>query len=159
MDEIFVVKSAMHEEGANGFTRKNYMVLNYNFLSAHLFEHELFHIRFIIYTVHSCIISRYNSDKIKQAYGILGFNPCNEIEIPSTMIDFKITNPDALFNNFYINLNYENKKVSQLYEQIEKAAIIFTQKKLRLKTSVWLSMIFETLLTNTRNQLNDIHLK
>ncbi|WP_339694983.1 hypothetical protein [uncultured Roseivirga sp.] len=148
MDEIFVVKSAMHEEGANGFTRKNYMVLNYNFLSAHLFEHELFH-----------IISRYNSDKIKQAYGILGFNPCNEIEIPSTMIDFKITNPDALFNNFYINLNYENKKVSQLYEQIEKAAIIFTQKKLRLKTSVWLSMIFETLLTNTRNQLNDIHLK
>ena len=75
------------------------------------------------------------------------------------MIDFKITNPDALFNNFYINLNYENKKVSQLYEQIEKAAIIFTQKKLRLKTSVWLSMIFETLLTNTRNQLNDIHLK
>lgn len=111
-NEILVVKSAMHEEGgANGFTRENYMVLNYNSLSAHLFEHELFH-----------IISRYNGNKIKLAYEILGFNPCNEVEIPTTLIDFKITNPDAPFNNFYIKLDYEGKQVEAIMILYSKTA-------------------------------------
>ncbi|WP_298898170.1 hypothetical protein [uncultured Psychroserpens sp.] len=103
-DEIFIIKSAMHEEGnANGFTRENYIVLNYNSLSAHLFEHELFH-----------IISRYNSNKIKEAYAILGFKACNEVEVPSTLIDLKITNPDAPFNNYYIKVDYENTTVETI---------------------------------------------
>ena len=103
-NEILVIKSGMHEEdGANGFTRENYMVLKLNSLSTHLFEHELFH-----------IISRYNTDKISEAYSILGFKPCNEVEIPSTIIDFKITNPDAPFNNFYLELEYKNKPIEAM---------------------------------------------
>lgn len=103
-NEVLVIKSAMHEEGgANGFTRENYIVLNLNSLSLHLFEHELFH-----------IISRYNSDKISEAYSVLGFKPCNEVEIPSSIIDFKITNPDAPFNNFYIELEHKNKPIEAL---------------------------------------------
>lgn len=103
-NEILVIKSGMHEEGgANGFTRENYMVLNLKSLSLHLFEHELFH-----------IISRYNSNKISEAYSILGFKPCNEVEIPSTIIDFKITNPDAPFNNFYVELEHKDKPIEAL---------------------------------------------
>lgn len=103
-NEILVIKSAMHEEGgANGFTRENFMVLNLNSLSLHLFEHELFH-----------IISRYNSAKISEAYSVLGFKPCNEVEIPSTLINFKISNPDAPFNNFYIELEHDNNPIEAL---------------------------------------------
>ncbi|WP_053991277.1 hypothetical protein [Mangrovimonas sp. TPBH4] len=103
-DEILVIKSAMHEEGGlNGFTRENYMVLNLDSLSHHLFEHELFH-----------IISRYNRDKIYKAYSVLGFKPCNEVEIPSTIINFKISNPDAPFNNFYIELEHNKKPIEAL---------------------------------------------
>lgn len=103
-DKIFLIKSAMHEEGnANGFTRSNFIVLNFNSLSLHLFEHELFH-----------IISRYNADKIEKAYNILGFNKCNEVEIPKEIIDFKITNPDAPFNNYYISVKYLNTKVEAI---------------------------------------------
>jgi hypothetical protein len=103
-DKIFLIKSAMHEEGnANGFTRSNFIVLNFNSLSLHLFEHELFH-----------IISRYNADKIEKAYNILGFNKCNEVEIPKEIIDFKITNPDAPFNNYYISVKYCDANVEAI---------------------------------------------
>lgn len=103
-NEIVIIKSAMHEEGgANGFTRENYIVLNLNSLSQHLFEHELFH-----------IISRYNPEKVEKAYNILGFSKCNEIKIPSPFTDLKITNPDAPFNNFYINLKYNEKDIEAI---------------------------------------------
>ncbi|MEP0985075.1 hypothetical protein [Ekhidna sp.] len=103
-DEIFLIKSAMHEEGgANGFTRANYIAFNLNSLSLHLFEHELFH-----------IISRYNEKKIGEAYKILGFKKCNEVEIPTPFIDFKITNPDAPFNNYYIQLKHNKTDIEAL---------------------------------------------
>lgn len=103
-DVIFLIKSAMHEEGgANGFTRANYIVFNLNSISLHLFEHELFH-----------IISRFNESKIGEAYEILGFQKCNEVEIPSPFIDFKITNPDAPFNNYYIQLKHRGSDIEAL---------------------------------------------
>lgn len=92
----------MHEEGgANGFTRQSFIVLNKNSLSQELFEHELFH-----------IISRYNSEKISLAFEVLGFKLCNEIEIPHELTDLKISNPDAPFNNFFVELLI-NDKVEQ----------------------------------------------
>lgn len=98
---IHLIKSAMHEEGgANGFTRQDCIVLNQHSLSGHLFEHELFH-----------IISRFNPAKIEKAYGILGFSRCNEIAIPKQIIDRKISNPDAPFNNYYIKINYNGSPV------------------------------------------------
>lgn len=103
-NEIFLIKSAMHEEGgANGFTRANYIVFNLNSLSIHLFEHELFH-----------VISRFNESKIGEAYGILGFKECNEVEIPTPFIDYKITNPDAPFNNYYLQLKHDGTDIEAL---------------------------------------------
>ena len=102
--KIVIIKSAMHEEGgANGFTRQNFMVLNRHSLSEHLFQHELFH-----------IISRYNLKKVESAYKILGFYKCNEVQIPATLIEYKITNPDAPFNNFYMKLKWKNQPVEAL---------------------------------------------
>ncbi len=102
--EIFVLKSSMFEEGgANGFTRKNYMVLNRLSYSEHLVEHELFH-----------ILSRYNPILMEKSYKILGFIPCNEIEIPEELIELKISNPDAPHNNFFINVTLYNEPVEAI---------------------------------------------
>jgi hypothetical protein len=103
-NRIYLVKSAMHEEGgANGFTRADCIVLNQHSLSGHLFEHELFH-----------IISRFNPGKIERAYGIIGFKRCNEVNIPTEIIDRKISNPDAPFNNYYITVTYDGRPVEAI---------------------------------------------
>lgn len=93
--EIYILKSTLDEEGgARGYTRNNSIILNYKRLSQHLIEHELFH-----------IISRYNPELKDLLYKTIGFYKCNEIVIPESSSLFKITNPDACGNNYYININ------------------------------------------------------
>jgi len=100
-DTIFFIKTTGEEEGnAAGYTRSKCIILSENTLLLEFQElknlviHELFH-----------ILSRYNLRFRKIMYEIIDFKLIEEIEYPMSLIDFKITNPDAPSINSYINLS------------------------------------------------------
>ncbi len=105
--EIEVVKSTMENEGyAAGYTRGTYIVLNetntgdYSKRLEDLFEHELFH-----------VLSRYHTPMSENVYKTLGFKKCNEVPYPVEIRDLRISNPDAVWNNFYLTVEYKGKPV------------------------------------------------
>lgn len=103
--EIHMIKSSVDEESnAHGYTRKNFIVLNENYISKNLIIHELWH-----------VISRYNPDKANEIYKSLGFVENEAIEFPIALKEQIITNPDAT------NLNYTIKVT---HNDIEKDAVL-----------------------------------
>ncbi|MCC6865461.1 MAG: hypothetical protein IT280_04810 [Ignavibacteria bacterium] len=103
-EQIELIKSDMNNEGgAEGYTRQNFIVLPGGYISENTFIHELFH-----------ILSRYDTLTSEKVYNSLGFKKCNEVPYPPEISDFRISNPDAPFNNFYINVNYNNKPVDAM---------------------------------------------
>jgi len=101
---ITIIKTTGNEEAGAAYCRGNAIVFPANMLNGPGLErtalHELFH-----------IVTRNNPDLRKSLYGVLGFLPCNEIEVPEELKEIKITNPDAARNNFYIELEYSGRKV------------------------------------------------
>ena len=98
-DEIYFIKTTGKEEGAAAYCRSNGIIIPQLLLAnerglKRLVTHEMFH----IYT-------RNNPHERKNLYGVIGFKECPELEFPSELIDFKITNPDAPFNNSYITVS------------------------------------------------------
>lgn len=65
-----------------------------------LLVHELFHIH-----------SQNDSVKREKYYNILGYEMCNEIELPEFIHNKRLSNPDAPFVNVRIELTYNNSKV------------------------------------------------
>lgn len=63
-----------------------------------LLTHELFH-----------VYSRYNLDWRDDLYAVLDFKPCNEMDLPPTIADRLVTNPDAPLNNYYVEIPYEDQ--------------------------------------------------
>ncbi|MFC2126569.1 hypothetical protein ACFLU5_17400 [Bacteroidota bacterium] len=103
-DTIELIKSTcMEEGGAIGYTRMNFIVLAENFIYEDVLLHELFH-----------IYSRYNPNKRKQLYAILGFHQCNVIEYPQLIRDRKMTNPDAPDNDFFIRVLFQEDSLDVL---------------------------------------------
>jgi hypothetical protein len=105
--EIEVIKSTMENEGgASGYTRGSYIVLKEGSMSSYserlenLFMHELFH-----------VLSRYHTPMSEAVYKTLGFKKCNEVPYPPEIKDLRISNPDAVWNNFYITVQYKGKPV------------------------------------------------
>jgi hypothetical protein len=105
--KIFLIKTSGFEEGNAAYTRMNSIYLPKSEVnrildshSIHLLIHELFH-----------IYSKHNPEISQKLYATIGFDKCNEIEIPESYVNIKITNPDAPFNNHYINVNYQNEKL------------------------------------------------
>ena len=70
-----------------------------------LIAHELFH-----------ILSRQNPAWRDALYRAIGYNRCNEIELPPRFADRRITNPDAPIVQHYINVEIdgEERKVTQI---------------------------------------------
>jgi hypothetical protein len=103
---ITIVKTTGNEEAGAAYCRGNAIVFPASMLNRpgssleRTALHELFH-----------IVTRNNPDLRKSLYGVLGFLPCNEIEVPGELKEIKITNPDAARNNFYIELEYGGRKV------------------------------------------------
>lgn len=105
--KIEVIKSDMSNEGgAEGYTRANYIVLkdsrirSYSKSYEELFIHELFH-----------IISRYDKAMSEKVYNTIGFKKCNEVAYPPEIVELKLSNPDAPFNNFFITVMYNDKPI------------------------------------------------
>ena len=100
-DTIFFIKTTGEEEGnARGYTRSSCLILNDETLLWEFQElkniiiHELFH-----------IISRKNLSFRERMYEVIGFKVIKEISFPQSLIDLKVTNPDAPMINSYINLS------------------------------------------------------
>lgn len=107
-DTIYFVKTTLDEEfeGATGYTRSNYIVFNGNKITEtnplliHIVVHELFH-----------ILSKQNPEFQAKMYKIIGFSLGNEIQLPDKLKYYKLTNPDAPFNNAFIKLKNNDQPI------------------------------------------------
>jgi hypothetical protein len=107
-NKIYFVKTTTKEEGeAEGYTRANYIVLNNRLISKgetilkKTIVHELFH-----------ILTRNNSEFRKEMYGIIGFSLMDDVEFPSSIKDYRITNPDAPQLDSYITIRVDGEAKS-----------------------------------------------
>ena len=104
--EVFFVKSTGNEEGGAVYTRGTAVILPRTELLAserqlqRLLAHELFH-----------ILSRANPALRDRLYAVIGFQPCNEIELPAQLAPRKITNPDAPRNDHFIRVSLDGTTV------------------------------------------------
>jgi hypothetical protein len=100
--EMLLLKTNGWEEAGYAYTRQNAIILPPAKLAypAELLErflvHELFH-----------ILSRHQPGLRSELYGLLGFQPCDEIDWPSELRERRITNPDALNNDHYIRVQWQ----------------------------------------------------
>ena len=107
-DTIFFIKTTLDEEfkGASAYTRSNAVIFNGDkILEAdaqldHLVMHELFH-----------IISRHDRDLRRKVYNIIGFEMMEEVQLTEKLKNFKLSNPDAPYNDSYINLDFEGQPI------------------------------------------------
>jgi len=115
---IYAVKTTGKEEGGAAYTRDQALILPQNMLtpnrplSPRLVAHELFH-----------ILSRRNPGLRDRLYQTIGFVKCNEIDLPETLRNRKITNPDAPANDHCIRVQVAGAEVwavPVLYSRAEK---------------------------------------
>lgn len=100
---IKLIKTTGEEEGNAMYCRRNSIIFPQANLSntdilENSFIHELFH-----------ILTRNNKDKQEKLYNMIGFIKCPQLHFPDELAPLKITNPDAPFNNFYIELKYNEQ--------------------------------------------------
>jgi hypothetical protein len=106
--QVLFIKTTGAEEGNAFYTRDTAIVMPgaaVDKASPDLLKktiaHELFH-----------ILSRTNPDVKEKLYQTIGFNRCDEIELPPDLAARKITNPDAPRNDHAIKLQFGGKEVS-----------------------------------------------
>jgi len=106
--KILLIKTTGKEEGGAAYCRSNAIVLPQQMLIQQnaglekLLIHELCHI----------LLS--NNSKLKESLcRVINFKKCNDIELPEKLREVKITNPDGIKNNHYVEVEYENA-VSQV---------------------------------------------
>lgn len=101
--EILLIKTTGREEGGASYCRANAIVLpssalyGMNVDMEKVLIHELFH-----------IISANNSKLREALYNVINFRKCNDVELPAELRDRKITNPDGIKNDHYIELKYKD---------------------------------------------------
>ena len=116
---ILMIKTTGAEEGNAGYCRRNAIILPKNMLSPqnmvfqpgfssqqtnlleHVFIHELFH----IYTIH-------NPQLRERFYEIVGFQKCNQVELPESLKKIEITNPELPKDEYYIELQYKDGTIN-----------------------------------------------
>lgn len=100
---ILMIKTAGAESGA-AHTRMGAVVLPQRMVSnprqswERLLAHEFLH-----------VLTRHNPDLRRSLYAVIGFQRCNEIELPEQLKARKITNPDAPWNDSYITVSVDGK--------------------------------------------------
>lgn len=103
-DKILLVRTTGKEEGNAAYTRRSAIILPEKVLAypreqlESLLLHELFH-----------LISRHDPALRAKLYAIVGFRPCNRIELPHSWEARRIINPDAPNVDCYIELKVENQ--------------------------------------------------
>ncbi len=117
-DTVTMIKTTGKEEGGAAYTRGHAIILPEKVLNRNqmqlerLLAHELFH-----------VLSRANRPLRNKLYGIIGFQPCNEIKTPEKLRDRQLTNPDAPSLEHMIQLTVNEKQtmaVPILYASVEQ---------------------------------------
>lgn len=96
---LYMVKTTGDEEGGAAYTRGNAIVIPVPLISpshtelARIISHELFH-----------IVSTHNDELRERLYRLIGFEKCNEVELPPALAARKISNPDAPRNDHRIRV-------------------------------------------------------
>ncbi len=112
-EQILFIKTDGKEEGGAAYCRGNLIVLPAPRVAVsadrleRLVLHELFH-----------VLSSHNPRLRQQLYSIIDFRICQEIQLPPSLSDRKLTNPDAPLVNCVIPL-------TQNAEEIMVAPILF----------------------------------
>ncbi len=105
-DPVLVVKTTGAEEGDAAYTRGDAVVLPQSKADLEpkelekLLAHELFH-----------VLSRRRPELRKRLYPLVGFEPCDPVELPAELRPRKITNPDAPRFDARIELDVEGKRL------------------------------------------------
>ncbi|MCO6454858.1 MAG: hypothetical protein J5I93_06125 [Pirellulaceae bacterium] len=105
--QILLLKTTGREEGNAAYCRGNAIVLPQRLVDQpqpaleRLLVHELFH-----------ILSRQKPDLRDQLYAIVGFHPCQPVQLPATLRDRQITNPDGPLARHFIRLEHAGKTVA-----------------------------------------------
>jgi hypothetical protein len=101
--KILLIKTTGAEEGGAAYCRQNAIILPQSMLVRRntglekILIQELFH-----------ILST-NDSKIKEAlYEVINFRKCDDIELPEKIREIKITNPDGIKNDHYVELQYKD---------------------------------------------------
>lgn len=114
---VLMIKTTGREEGAAAYTRGSAIVLPESDLEAPAERiqrkicHELFH-----------ILSRHNPALRERLYGAIGFEKCDELELPAPLNARRITNPDAPRNDHCIRVEVDGTRhwaIPVLYSRTE----------------------------------------
>jgi hypothetical protein len=102
---IQLIQTTGSEEGGAAYTRGAAIILTKDELAKdeatlqRLIAHELFH-----------VLSRHNPQLREKLYRVIGFEKCNEIELPPELQRRKITNPDAPRNDHFIRVRIDGSE-------------------------------------------------
>ncbi|WP_425614816.1 hypothetical protein NA78x_004695 [Anatilimnocola sp. NA78] len=105
--EVQLIRTTGKEEGEAAYTRGTAIILPAKVLRYNspqfdsLLLHELFH-----------VLSRHDATTRKALYKIVGFTAGNEIELPVSLEDRRITNPDAPRLDSFIELKNEDQQLT-----------------------------------------------
>ncbi len=99
------IKTTGNEEGGAQYTRQNAVILNANVLGARdgkaldqCVAHELFH-----------VLSRQNPALRDKCYAAIGFQKCDEVDLPADLRLQRLTNPDAPRNDHFIRVTIQGR--------------------------------------------------
>jgi hypothetical protein len=106
-ETILFVRTTGKEEGDAAYTRQTAIMLPDKVMAypkeqlEKLLIHELFH-----------VLSRHDPALRKKLYAIIGFRPCDQVQLPAEWDDRRITNPDAPRIDCYIELKVEGQPIT-----------------------------------------------
>lgn len=106
---VWLVRTTGSAELGDAYTRANAIVLPAASIAAApallqtLIAHELFH-----------VMSRHDADFREKAYRTIGFELCEHVDLPPALAARRLTNPDALRNDAYIELTADGKALKAI---------------------------------------------
>jgi hypothetical protein len=120
---VLLIKTTGREESGAAYCRGPAIVLPQNMLNAprekleQVLPHEVFH-----------VLSNQNPELREKLYAIIGFRPCNEVQLPEPLASRKITNPDAPVNDYFQTLTVGDRAVECMPMLFSKSARYDTQR-------------------------------
>ena len=105
-ETVYLIRTTGEDESGAAYTRGAAIVLPRRSkplkpeVLERLLAHELFH-----------VISRHDPELRQRLYAIIGFQPCNSIELPEAIAPRRITNPDAPTIDYYVTIERPRERV------------------------------------------------
>jgi hypothetical protein len=106
---ILIIQADKSLEDDAPHTRANAVVLPKDVLYGppphltYVMSHELFH-----------VLTRADSELREKLYGAIGFKRCEHVDLPQSIAELRITNPDAVENRHVIAVRYRGEAVEAL---------------------------------------------